>query len=270
MLVVEDFNDTVKCIKTATIQDGEPIMWVYSYLAHDVMFDAGCANAASDFKRIKNEYDISRIFISHAHEDHFGGLSVLADKCEVFAPKLAHDELMHPTELDEFFQFVWGQPKGIQSVNDMPKSFQVQELNFKVIELPGHHQHMVGFHEPEKGWLFSADAVPLPSKKYIAMPDENIPMMVDTMKRISELDLEVLFDAHKGPIIDPQEHIKRRIDYLTETQQRVRDLNRKGMTVKEIVAEMGWEGPWYLGLTEGRFGIDFLVKSMLHDKAQEQ
>ncbi len=269
MLVVEEFNDTVKCIKTATIHDGEPIMWVYSYLVHDVMFDAGCANAARDFERIKNEYEISRIFISHAHEDHIGGLSVLAEKCEVFAPKSAHEELMHPTELDEFFQFVWGQPKGIRSVKDMPESFQVQGLNFNVIELPGHHQEMVGFHQPSKGWLFSADAVPLPSKKYIAMPEENIPMMVDTMKKILELDLEVLFDGHKGPIIEPEEHIKRRIDYLTKTQETVRKLSRKGLTVTEIVREMGWEGPWYLGLTEGRFAIDFLVESLLHDEANE-
>ena len=79
---------------------------------------------------------------------------------------------------------VWGQPEPVEDVEPMPPTFSVGNWQFEVVPLPGHYEGMVGFYEKEKGWLFSADAVPLPSRRQIAMPEENVPQMIATMERL--------------------------------------------------------------------------------------
>jgi hypothetical protein len=37
------------------------------------------------------------------------------------------------------------------------------------------------------------------------------------------------------------------------------------MTIEEIVVSLNFEAPWYMGLTERRFGFDYLVRSLLFD-----
>ena len=82
------------------------------------------------------------------------------------------------------------------------------------------------------------------------------------------MDIDVLFDAHKGPIESPQSHIEVRINYLKEMQEKIHSLHGEGKTIPEIIEELGIEGPWYMDMTEGRFSLDYFVKSILFDKVQ--
>ena len=86
------------------------------------------------------------------------------------------------------------------------------------------------------------------------------------MERILELDLDVLFDFHRGPIRDPQQHIQTRIDFLKGVQNQVRELNQEGKTIEEIQSILNFEPPWYMDLAEGRFGIEYLIRSFLFDE----
>ncbi|MFW9927474.1 MAG: hypothetical protein ACFFDM_12045, partial [Candidatus Thorarchaeota archaeon] len=137
------------------------------------------------------------------------------------------------------------------------------------IPLPGHGQQMVGFYEPNRKWLFSADSVPVPSRKVIGMPDENVPLMVETLEKIAKMDIEILFDSHRGPITSPKEHIQTRIDFLKDIQVKIKKLHDEGKTIPEIQELLSLGGPWYLELTTGRFGIDIFLKSVLFDKAKK-
>lgn len=260
------FNDDILSLKTATGQENEPIMWAYAYQIGDVLIDAGCGNAAHELERYLSQTSIRRALVTHPHEDHFGGLSVLGDETIVYAHPSAIDRLLNPPKLDEFFKFVWGQPEPVREVQPIPERISVGEYTLEVVDLSGHHSNMIGFLERTKGWLFSADAVPLPSRKYIAMPEEDILQMITTMERIQRLDIGVLFDGHLGPIISPHEHIQKRIDHLRSVRGRVMDLREQGKSVSEIIAEMGYEPPWYLEATKGRFSIEFFIESLLRSK----
>ncbi|TFF84159.1 MBL fold metallo-hydrolase [Candidatus Thorarchaeota archaeon] len=258
----------VTCVKTATEQGGQAFFWVYSYLIGDALIDAGCANAAAEVREFASKGEIERVFVTHAHEDHYGCCSVLERHADIYAADQDIEMIKNPPRYGQLFQTVWGQPAPVSKVRVMPDSFQVNDFTFETVALPGHWPSMVGFLEPERRWLFSADAVPLPSKKKIGMPEENIPQMIHTMERLIEMDIEVLFDAHRGPITDVVPHIQSRVDHLKGLQREAKRLHEEGYSIQEIQDSLGLEGPWYMEMTEKRFGIDILLRSLLFDEAE--
>jgi glyoxylase-like metal-dependent hydrolase (beta-lactamase superfamily II) len=268
MIEIVPYNDTVTCIKTATEQNGNAIMWVYAYLIEDALLDAGCKNAEDELRDFAKTRDIKRIYLSHSHEDHVGGYSAFLPDATVFARPSAFEILQNPPDFGDFFDYVWGRPKPMKSIEPMPDEFSIGAFHIEVIPVPGHGTDMIAFYEPEKRWFFSADAVPLPSRKKIAQIDENIPQIIATLEMVEKMKIDVLFDGHRGPIESPKEHIEVRINHLKEMQEKVKRLHDSGKTINEIIDELGIESPWYLDLTEGRFGLDYFVRSLLFDKVQ--
>jgi glyoxylase-like metal-dependent hydrolase (beta-lactamase superfamily II) len=268
MIEIVPYKDSITCIKTATEQNGNAIMWAYAYLIEDTLFDAGCKNAEDELREFAKTHEVNCIYLSHTHEDHVGGCSVFLPDATIFARNSAFETLRNPPKFAEFFDYVWGRPKPLVNMEPMPNQFTIGDLYFEVVPVPGHGTDMIAFYEPEKKWLFSADAVPLPSRKKIAQDDENVPQILATLEMIYEMEIDVLFDAHRGPIELPQAHIQVRINHLKEMQEKTQHLYNSGKSIEEIIEELGIEAPWYMDMTEGRFGLDYFVKSLLFDKVQ--
>jgi glyoxylase-like metal-dependent hydrolase (beta-lactamase superfamily II) len=244
-------------------------MFVYAFLIRDALFDAGTGNALEEFEEFVSRKKINHVYISHSHEDHVGCLHIFDGKTKIYASALTEKELKDPQQIGEFFEYVWGQPKPVSNITLLPDIFHIEELTFEVVPLPGHAADMVGFYERNKKWFFSFDAVPLPSKKRIAMPEENIPLMIATMEKIRDTDIEILFDSHRGPIENPREHIQVRIDYINMIEKEARVLHESGKSIEEIQEALCLDGPWYLEMTKDRFGIDFFLRSLLFDKREQ-
>jgi glyoxylase-like metal-dependent hydrolase (beta-lactamase superfamily II) len=266
MLEVSQYKDAVTCIKTASPLGNQAIMWVYAYQIDDVVFDAGCANAIAELEAYKDKHPVNRVIVTHNHEDHFGGCAAFLPEAEVFAGQVTLQSVHKPYLLPEFFGFVWGQPLPVKQAQRLVESkIVVSDYEFEVVDLSGHCDEMIGFWEREHRWLFSADAVPLPSRKQMAMPEENIPRMIMRMKEIRDMQVEVLFDGHRGPIENPQEHIEARITFLTDLQQRIQRMAGEGNSLAEIKESLGFPEPWYLPNTENRFAVHHLIRSLLED-----
>jgi ribonuclease/clavin/mitogillin len=266
MIEIAPYNELVTCVKTGSEMNGRVVMWHYSYLIDDVLIDAGCPNAADELNELRSRHPVRRIYVTHAHEDHAGGCSVFAQDAEIFAKPSVSNVMMNPEVLNAFFIMAWGQPKAVTQVNPIPDEFQIGKLRFEIFTLPGHTDDMVGFYEKEKGWLFSGDAVPFMPEKQLAMPDENVPETIKTLEMIQKLNLRVLFDAHMGPTENPREHIQKRIDYLREIQNVVREHSAQGLTVTEIQGKLKIVAPWWADMTEGRFSVDNLIRSLIQDE----
>ncbi|MHA1769432.1 MAG: MBL fold metallo-hydrolase [Candidatus Thorarchaeota archaeon] len=270
MLEAVPYNDEVTCIKMASERDGKAMFWVYAYLIQDMLLDAGCASASAEMKEFVEDHPVSRVYVTHAHEDHYGCCSVLEQQgATIYAVAEDHTILKQPPHYGDLFRTVWGQPEATTSVKAMPSVIKIGNLELETIPLPGHWTTMVGFLERERRWLFSGDAVPLPSRKKIGMPEENVPQMINTMRHVLDLELDVLFDSHRGPVTDVNSYIAKRIDHLTNLQTRARSLYESGKSITEIAQELGLEDPWYITMAEGRFGVDFLVRSLINDTAAE-
>ncbi|TXT57802.1 MAG: Hydroxyacylglutathione hydrolase [Candidatus Thorarchaeota archaeon] len=261
MIELEYFDD-ITCIKTATEQGGQAIMWVYAYRIGNLLFDTGCGNAREEVQKCKELEGIKRVILSHYHEDHIGCAGVF-DNAQIFAHEPSIEMIKNPEQLGEFFQYVWGQPHQIKRVLPLPEMLKESEFKFEIVSLPGHCEDMIGLYEPNKKWLFSADAVPLPSKKKIAMPEENVPQIIQTLEEIQRMPIDVIFDGHRGPIENPHEHIQTRIDFLKGIREDILRYHRDGKSIQEIQTLLDIEGPWYMDMTEGRFGIDHFISSMI-------
>lgn len=268
MFEVDVFEDTVTCIKTATKMGDAAIMWAYAYHLGDTLYDAGCMNAYDELRAYTGTPRIRRVFVSHGHEDHYGGCPAFLPKARIFAGPITTRILKEPPILPQFFSFVWGQPKPLREVNPLPQEITINDSVFEPIDLSGHMEEMYGFWEENQRWLFSADAVPLPSRKRMAMPEENIPKMISRMEQIITLKPKVLFDGHRGPIRNPEKHIQARIDFLKELQQQIRELGQEGKTLTQIKDILDFPEPWYLAQTKERFGIEHLVRSFLEDSSE--
>ncbi|UCE10115.1 MAG: MBL fold metallo-hydrolase [Candidatus Thorarchaeota archaeon] len=267
MFEIEAFDDKVTCVKTATEMAGNAIMWVYSYLIDKTLIDAGCGNAKEELWAYAREVGVDRVYVTHTHEDHVGTCALLSQQATIFARENQIPILKDPPEKNEFFAYVWGSIPPVSKIEVMPDDFSVGDMTFEVITLPGHSPDlMVGFYEKDRGWLFSSDAVPLPSRKRIAMDCENVVQIVSTMEKILDLNLEVLFDAHRGPVVDPQDYIQTRIDFLKDVRRESKALHDKGRTIDEIVSHFSFEAPWYMEMTEGRFSIEHLIESLIFDE----
>lgn len=268
MFETEEYNDTVTCVKTATEQGGRAIMWIYSYLIDNTLIDAGCGNAKEELWDFAKKAGVDRVFVTHTHEDHVGGCALLSQQATIFARENQIPILHNPPPMGEFFAYVWGIIEPVENVEVMPPVFSIGDLEFEVIELPGHSPDlMVGFFEKRMGWFFSADGVPLPSKKKMAMVDENVAQVISTMELIRDRDPKVLFDGHRGPIEAPREHIQVRINHLREVLDTAKDLYEDGKSIDDIVAHLDFQPPWYMDATEGRFSIHHMIKSLLFDES---
>jgi len=267
MIEIEPYSEDITCIKTGSPMPGSdrPIMWTYSYKLLNTLFDIGCSNAKDEFKQYLENMTIDAVYITHSHEDHCGCADLLDGKAPIYAWKSTIDILKHPPEIPEFFQWAWGQNIPIKEVFSMPKSFDVGRYSFDIVELPGHGTDMIGFYEPDQKWLFSADSVPVPTRKFIGMPDENYPRIIKTLEKVLTLEIEILFDAHRGPIQTPREHIQKRIDFLKKTHTRIKELHAEGLNIQQIMEKMDFTPPWYVEMTSDRFAVEFFVKSMIHD-----
>jgi ribonuclease/clavin/mitogillin len=265
MIEFGDYNKDISYIKTASEFNNDALMWVYSYRIDNVMFDAGCPNAKHEFKEYLKHVDIDKLVISHFHEDHSGGASLFVDKAIIYARPETREIIRDPPQLSEFFQWAWGQPEPVENVEVVPEVIEIGDMTFETIELFGHSPEMIGLYEKERGWLFSADAVPSQTRKNAAMPEENVPRIIETMEKILRLKPKVLFDGHRGPIENPSEHISKRVGFLKELQKKIQDMHGNGLSISEIKDQLDLEPPWYMDLTEGRFSFDHLIKSLLTD-----
>ncbi|NVM54941.1 MAG: MBL fold metallo-hydrolase [Candidatus Helarchaeota archaeon] len=173
------------------------------------LIDTGTGlNVTQTIKEIKEQFntnELKRIILTHCHIDHSGGLHRLAKK---FSPEVCVFEVEAPyIEMGDTVITVAGFfgadfPQTKVDVYLENESVLDLGLKFKIFKMPGHTHGSIILYEEEKKILISGDVVfPQGAFGRTDFPTGNGADLVESLRKISELDVEMLFPGHMPPIM---------------------------------------------------------------------
>ncbi|HIH16954.1 MAG TPA: MBL fold metallo-hydrolase [Candidatus Diapherotrites archaeon] len=155
---------------------------------------------------------VSAVFHTHGHCDHFGGDSLFPD-AEVWMH--AHDgSLVNARDQDfsagRYFQGAFFPHVNRYYVESEP--LPLRPFNLRLLFSPGHTQGSVCFFEPEKRLLFSGDTLFADAVGRWDLPSGSLVDLQASLRKIRALDFDALLPGH-GPLLrEPRERQKQAID----------------------------------------------------------
>ncbi len=260
-----------------------------------IIYDAGYGNRKSfqylisEFQKMKTEcasrsqpFEVSRVIVSHAHEDHFSGLSKLRktlgvsimlssltaeyittkekywetfntgiDPNKVRLPAVMIRMLNIPYKLSDRLlkRFAYN----VSYIPDPDIIFEGRteiKINEDIWELfpsPGHSADHVSLYNSEKGVLFSGDNVLRAITTWLGPPNSDLSAYIDSLKYMLTLPkLELILSAHGSVITNPKERIQKLIDWrIKRTRQLykvIKNSNKKGITFIELYKQFYQKG----------------------------
>jgi len=245
-----------------------------------VIFDAGFAFLgeiyAKEIKNILGDRQPEYLFLTHAHFDHCGSVSILK-QCfplmKVIASEKAKDILGRPNAIKLIKKLNQASEQTARDAGveintlDVFESFEVDitvkdkdvieisdELNIHVIETPGHTSDCLSYYIPEKKILLSSEAAGQPDRTGYIVSDclLDYDQYYNSMKKLSLLEVKVLCLGHlfvyteddAGKYIQESMQECERFRKLVESclDEEDGDLDRVKIRIKKIEYD-GNEGP---------------------------
>jgi len=172
----------------------------------ELLVDAGTGeNFAEIKKEIESKFnpaDIRAVINTHYHYDHTGGNKKFRDwlKSEILIHKMDKDFVEKAETLAEKF----GSTARVMTVDKVIKEGQVfstKNFNFHVIHTPGHTPGSICLYDPEHKMLISGDTLMSNGVGRVDLPNSDRTLMIESLKKISELSINYLFPGHGPPRI---------------------------------------------------------------------
>lgn len=233
------------------------------YRLGSAIIDTGPPNQWNVLRGFVSEEKLSKVILTHHHEDHSGNVRALQRSCkpQTLAPALAIPYLEDGFKVHLYRRLVWGKPSRV-SVQPVPDKLELEGgFLLRTISAPGHSPDMTCYLEPSRGWLFSGDL-------YVGLPrylrsDEDLTQQVHSLRRVLEFDFQTLFCAHRGVVEDGPRAIRRKLDHLHGLCRRTSRLKAEGKSVGEISRILLGKEDFLSWFSGGHFRKRNLIESCL-------
>lgn len=120
----------------------------------------------------------------------------------------------------------------------------VGRYTFRVIDCSGHSPEQIGLYEINEHFMFSADSLLnkiYPTINYWMEEFSSMQDTFDTLKRLCDLNCEILYPSHYGAIIDCKERALQTIDHHLKKGRYLLDVLKLGEgTAYEMGMRMKW------------------------------
>ena len=173
------------------------------------LIDTGTSNAipviTEYIKSINRDLqELKTIYLTHAHPDHIGALSLLKNKCNC-GIYVHNEEKNWVEDIDRqykerpvpgFYQLVSGSSR-VDFLYDNNKEINPEHgITLQVVHTPGHSDGSVSLLYKEENILFSGDAVILPGEMPIYT---DVKKYIKSINKITALDVQILLSSWDEP-----------------------------------------------------------------------
>ncbi len=211
---------------------------IFLYCVDGLLVDSGPLSLAKESIRFFQAHEINQVALTHVHEDHCGMAPWLQEnkKVSVYLHKNSLAAASGKAALPLYRLRLWGERHPFQALA-MPDEIKTPNHRFQTIDTPGHCAFHVVLYEKEKGWLFTGDVF-VKVKQHVAFREENLSMMIDSLTKLLQLDFHTVFCAHSGVLTDGYQLMEDKLAFLLDLQEKVRKLEARGLTPRQINREL--------------------------------
>lgn len=225
-----------------------------------IMYDSGFAftgfDVADNIKNILGDRQLNYIFLTHSHYDHAPG-SVYAKKywpdAKIVAGTYAAKIFDKPSaravmrDLDNKAAKLAGVEEYTDLIDDLRVDIPVSDgdvitagdMEFFVLDLPGHTKCSVGYYCPKEKLLLSCETIGVYNGCDDVVPSYLVgyDMTIASIERVKKLDVDSILIPHYG-LIDGEEaefYLRKAKETAQDTAYIVADMLKRGRSREEIV-----------------------------------
>ncbi len=239
------------------------------YRIRSVVIDTGPPNQWPVIRQFLYEKNVSRILLTHHHEDHSGNSARIRKEFDV--PVMIHssgkNSCVRGVPLKPYQYIIWGKPEVFEPLR-LPEKIELEGgLHLRSIHCPGHSADMVCFYQPDNGWLFTGDLF-VATKSFYLRKDEDANQQIQSLQMLLNLDFSTVLCSHRGVVANGYQAVQKKLDYMVSLRDKVRNLHQEGRSVKAITRILlGKEGfmSWVTGF---HYSKQNLIKSLLPSETQ--
>lgn len=225
-----------------------------------ILYDTGFAFTAhkvcENVKKVLGDKNPDYIFLTHSHYDHALGsayISKVWPDAKVVAGEYASKIFKKPTakavmrEMDRKFAKKCGMGEYEDFIDefkvDIPVSdgdvIKAGDLEFVVLNLPGHTKCSVGYYCPSEKLLLSCETIGVYNGKDDVVPSYLVgyDMTMSSIERVQKLDIENILVPHYG-LLDKKEtaiYLKKAKESAKETAEEIIFMIKGGKGKEEIL-----------------------------------
>ncbi len=163
--------------------------------------------AISNYSDVK---DLDYIILTHTHFDHASATKDLREVSR--AEVMLHEKEYEFAKLQNFSSSFFGidfPPFEADRLLNEGDEIDLGKIKLKVIHTPGHTPGSICLYDENKKIMFTGDTV-FPNGGFgrVDFPGGNAMLMIESLKRLTEFDIEVMYPGHDEPVNNANEHVK--------------------------------------------------------------
>ncbi len=244
--------------------------------------------------------DLRGIILTHHHPDHAGYVhriqklhkTVAVHAHPLAIPYVTHDKpflIRRIRFFDTLYREMDGMPDAAKQIEKFESAYikseayriegdleHLQEgdtiLDFQVLDVPGHAPDHIMLYDAERKWAIVGDLVIAHmTTNAIIEPDANgrliptVTQQLTSLKRLSALDVDILFTGHGDVIPTPQEAIQSKIGRIEQKLERIANYIRDGYSTAGSMARLYdkavYEKQYFLVMSEVIGMLDHLERT---------